>query len=562
VKANQYFFFVTLFILYHTAVAQSLPVGSFGAEDYYRREQLSGRADSTVSFTIRPLFLGSLSKEKDIEFSGNTSRKFYFFNITGSDSAALKEYWQILPFTWQNQYNSHHPYGWNDGALIPSKGYQTMLSGGFYLEYGPLSIQLKPELVIAENKSFEEFPEDHYGIIWTWYYNYYNNIDLPVRFGNKSYSKLNPGQTSVRLNYKSLSFGVSTENLWWGPGIRNSLLMSNSAPGFLHLTLNTRKPVHTSVGSIEGQFIAGKLDASGYTPPDNSYVYLGSTLYQPKNNDWRYMSGIVFTYQPKWTPGLFLGFARSSQIYSKDLKSAGDYLPFFKSFSSYTANEKTSAPDRYTSLFMRWLWKEVQAEIYMEYGHNDQSRSFSDFIKNPEYGRAYIFGLRKLIPLAKRIDENILVSLEVTQLSQLSADIVRNAGGWYVDQNIRHGYTNKGEMIGAGIGPGGNLQSLDISWVKGVKIVGIQLERYIHNNDFYYYAYENSSDWRRHWTDLSIAAKGEWDIKNIIFNAKFNFIRSLNYGWYLLQTDPVNYFTNGRDVSNIQVQLGLTYRFD
>jgi hypothetical protein len=182
-------------------------------------------------------------------------------------------------------------------------------------------------------------------------------------------------------------------------------------------------------------------------------------------------------------------------------------------------------------------------------------------VKDPDYGRAYIFGLRKLMPFKQRADENILVGLEVTQLSQSSVEIVRNAGSWYIDQNIRHGYTNRGEMLGAGIGPGGNLQSLDVSWGKGLKMIGIQLERYIHNNDFYYYAYEITKDWRRHWTDLSVTAKGKWDFNNIVVNTKINFVRSLNYGWYLLQTDPNSYVVNGRDVSNVQIQLGVSYNF-
>jgi hypothetical protein len=118
-----------------------------------------------------------------------------------------------------------------------------------------------------------------------------------------------------------------------------------------------------------------------------------------------------------------------------------------------------------------------------------------------------------------------------------------------------------GEALGAGIGPGANLQTLNVSWVRGLKRIGIELERFVHNNDFYYYAYIDSGDPRRHWTDLSFAAQGEWNYKNLIFNARLQAIRSLNYQWYLKQNPGDPYWVNGKDVTNVQVQAGITYRF-
>ena len=40
------------------------------------------------------------------------------------------------------------------------------------------------------------------------------------------------------LNWKTF-IGISNENLWWGPSIRNSIMMSNHAQGFKHITFNT-----------------------------------------------------------------------------------------------------------------------------------------------------------------------------------------------------------------------------------------------------------------------------------------------------------------------------------
>ncbi|HTK19439.1 MAG TPA: hypothetical protein VL442_08000, partial [Mucilaginibacter sp.] len=135
---------------------------------------------------------------------------------------------------------------------------------------------------------------------------------------------------------------------------------------------------------------------------------------------------------------------------------------------------------------------------------------------------------------------------------------------WYVNRYVRQGYTNRGQELGAGIGPGGNLQTVNISWVKGIKKLGLQFERYAHNNDLYYLTYTNTQDYRRHWVDMSIAAIGEWDYKKLIFNAKVQIIKSINYQWYLpvnLSNPVISLADNGVDAFNLQVQAGVTYLF-
>ena len=88
--------------------------------------------------------------------------------------------------------------------MIPNRGYQQLISFGFFAELGPLSIQFKPESVYAENRDFEGFPESHYASIWQRRYGTWNLMDLPERFGKKAYKKSLLGQSSIRLNYRGL----------------------------------------------------------------------------------------------------------------------------------------------------------------------------------------------------------------------------------------------------------------------------------------------------------------------------------------------------------------------
>ena len=113
-----------------------------------------------------------------------------------------------------------------------------------------LYIQLAPEFVKAENLPPTSYKLDPvYANLLPFYYNLVNNnIDLYDRIGTEPFNKFLPGQSSIRYQSSHVSVGISTENLWWGPGIRNSLVLSNHAKSFPHLTLNSVKPLKTNFG--------------------------------------------------------------------------------------------------------------------------------------------------------------------------------------------------------------------------------------------------------------------------------------------------------------------------
>jgi hypothetical protein len=272
-------------------IAQSLPAGSLVLDDYYRMMQLLGKVDSNVSFTVRPIISASTLKVSDVFDPDSVLKRDHWIDAGSVYFDKGRGKVQILPLSWQQQFNSNHPYGWNDGAMIPAKGYQTMVSGGLYFKYGPLSIQLRPEYVYATNPSFNGFVSGHSGQDLISYYDYHNHIDNPERYGNGAYNKAFWGQSSIRLTFGPVSIGLSNENVWWGPGIRNSLILSDNAPGFKHITLNTVRPIKTYIGSFEGQILAGRLDGSGIPPLLVTSLPDGTNLYVPKRDDWRYFTG-------------------------------------------------------------------------------------------------------------------------------------------------------------------------------------------------------------------------------------------------------------------------------
>jgi hypothetical protein len=545
--------------------AQTIPVGLLeNVEDSYRRQQLLGTDQSNSSYMIRPLntFQSNdlnLGEEKE-SYSLSNFRKLIYSN------RKYKAEVYLLPVVLQQQFNTDHPYGMNDGSMVQAKGYQTQFSAGIYAKFGPLTIQLRPEYVYADNTKFQKLSDAPNGVFWnTSIANYYSTIDLPDRFGDGDYSKVSLGQSSIRLDAGPASVGYSNENLWWGPGVRNSLLMSNNASGFRHFTLNTNKPVKTYIGSFEAQIIAGRLNQSGIPTPEG-------VEYRPRAKDWRYINGIVITYQPKWVPNFFVGLDRTFIINHSTMgNSFGDYFPIFKSVEkvSYAQADGTNSDDaaqrdQYISFFTRYVLPESRAEIYFEFGRNDHSYDTRDALVEPEHARAYIVGFRKLIP-TNRPDAFIQLGVEFTQLEKTKTRDLRASETWYTHYQVRDGYTNMGQVLGAGIGPGSNLQSLDVSWVRGLKKIGLQFERLVNNNDLFYnfaYASLDKNEYiNRHWIDLSVAGKFAWNYKQFVLNSQFTYIRSLNYQYQWEKGAPgTNYWNwNKQDVNNVQMKVGIMY---
>ena len=522
---------ILLFLISNTLLAQNIPVGSIDMiEHRSRNEQLLGNGNPLISHTLRPLALDLVDTTKTYEIH--------------SKKLTLK----ALPITLSQQYNTFAPYGWNDGAMIPAKGYQTLLSAGLFAQYGILSVQLKPEYVFAGNPDFETFPLNETSSVREINAYYLNHSDLPTSFGDQSYSKLNWGQSKISINYKSISAGVSTENLWWGPGQRNSLIMSNNATGFLHFTLNTRKPIQTFIGSFEGQIIAGKLEGSGISSPKSQFIIDGNDYEIAKSNDWRYINGLSINYQPKWVPGLFVGLNRTIQVYRGDMGSGfSDYMPIFAPFQkNKTTGEDAKNRDQLASLYFRWVMKESKFEFYGESGWNDHSATLWDLFESPEHSRAYLLGFSKIFMLNKTKNKYLKVNFETTRLEQSADRLVRPAGAWYQHGIVLHGYTNKGEVLGAGIGPGSNLQTLDFSLWQKDKIYGIQVERYAHNMDFFYDAY---SDYNRKWVDLSFNTYTYRKLGDLGIQAKLSLSQMRNYQWQL-----------GNHKLNMQFQINLQYQ--
>lgn len=551
-----------ILIFFSTALfSQNINLNNEFINSKLRYDVLNNKAKTNHTLNIFPIEYETLKKD-GFKFD------LYENEIFSNKKNNIK--FKFLGIDYFLEYNSKHPYNRNNGSMIPNRGYQHVISPGFYFKLGPLSIKLKPEHHYSENKNFDGFWEGHYPVIWANRYRLWNHIDMPERFGEIRHNRLLIGQSSISINFKKLRIGVSNENLWWGPSIRNSIMMSNHAEGFKHITFNTTEPIKTFIGNFEWQIITGRLESSGFTPPNTDFEYSGTKIYVPKINqlgktgDWRYLQGFIFSYSPKWIDGLSLGLTRWAQMYSALIEGKyfwmiGEptYFPAFANF--FRGNDKYQNYEEQTNqaagIFMNWHWDDAKARIYAEFYHNDSKQNFRDFLLDSDHSRAATVGISKIFEIN---NNNFIFNWEWTQMEQTAGRMLRNAGSWYSHNYVYDGYTNRGEVIGSSIGPGSNSQYFSLNKINENSRLGVAIEIVDNDNDFYYEAFDSANDYRRYWKDINFHLNYNKKFKNFQLSSNFIFIRSLNYQWELDDfAEP--YYHPGRDVNNLHLSLKFTY---
>ncbi len=456
-----------------------------------------------------------------------TAKEYQF--ITGKDSTASMVIQSgeadvkksiLLPITLTTQYNSHHPFGYNDGSFIPASGLQTQLSFGVVLRAGPVHLNLQPELVQASNPTYPT--NGGYG---------YSS--------GKPYTKLYGGQSSLSVRASAFSVGISSANKWWGPGNTSALIMSNNAPGFANIFIKTHRPAKTPIGNFEFELIGGRLETDSLLPYENFHLRASPNL----SNNWRYINAYILSYNPKWLPGVYVGLIRSIQQYGPSVVNgvgnfSSKYLPIItKTFQKKNDSvENFLITDQVASFFVRITFPKSKAELYVEYGKNDYGERTRDYLIAPTHSVAHIVGFKKIITLTKNNYLNL--GIEFTQMSQSPDALLRDAGNWYVHSRIGQGYTNYNQIMGVGSGFGANKQMVMGTYINGNNRLGVFIEKT--NRDP-----ENRSLF---WTDMAYGIAPQYTLHNVTLAAQFVFINSKNYAW-----------ENDNNLLNFHAKLAISY---
>ena len=123
----------------------------------------------------------------------------------------------MLPVEGTVRFNSAFPYGSNDGAIWAGRGFTPAIAGGFVVMAGPISLVLDPVAFVAQNEKFPLMANGDTGIGAFRNGRFPGAIDLPQRFGDKSYSRVDWGQSTLRADLLGLTAGISNANMAGDP---------------------------------------------------------------------------------------------------------------------------------------------------------------------------------------------------------------------------------------------------------------------------------------------------------------------------------------------------------
>lgn len=372
-------------------------------------------------------------------------------------------------------HNNEIPSGGNDGPLWQGRGWNHSLSTGLRLQTGVVTLTLRPRYVYSENRKFElSHVPVHPGLSefaqpLTW-------ADLPLRFGENALSRLDPGDSSMEVSIHGIKTGISTERMWSSPGIHNSLLFSYHAPGFLHYHIGTAEPVVTRYGTLFGRAFWGGLRESDWFDKD------------PTNN-LRLISGLHLSFSPRFTDGLTLGLNRAAVSPWGESPAFSDLFNVLKRNPPRAENPEDPAYHEArlikSSVFARWAFPDAGFEAYTEWGRSDYRRPIRDLLGEPELNRAYILGVLKRITLSAH--HYFIINPEVTNLKNSSkGSELRETPIWYTREEVPQGFTHRGQVLGAAIGPGSGQQSLTIAYLNPYGMAGASAARIAHNYDRHY----------------------------------------------------------------------------
>jgi hypothetical protein len=399
----------------------------------------------------------------------------------------------LLPVRLDAGFNSGYVRGINDGAKWSGRGVSALARAGVAFRYGVLSAALAPELVYAQNRAFELPTPPTPGLSPSAYPWHGGIIDWPLRPGEGSLTTIEPGQSYVRADLYGFAAGLSTESLWWGPSLFNPLSLGSSAPGFPHLFVGTGRPLDIGIGALDFELMWGRLSESDWFDGD-------------ADNDHRLIAGIIVDFEPVFAPGFYLGAARTYMTtIPPDGFGIDDYL--LRPYTGVRGNviDAYSGENQILAIFGRFAAPGAGLEAWAEWARDDHWGGLEDLAKEPDHSQVYTVGVQKVF---QNRDGWLRLYGELTHLqAALPLRAFRGAVNFYTNGSVRQGYTHRGQLLGAGIGPGSDMQIVGGEWLTDWGRSGLFLQRTRFDDDAYYANYARFYGQNGHDVELTVGAR-------------------------------------------------------
>tara|TARA_Y100000768_G_C23989191_1_gene690969 strand:- start:4379 stop:5779 length:1401 start_codon:yes stop_codon:yes gene_type:complete len=323
-----------------------------------------------------------------------------FFNEKQNNNFLEKHPFSII-FSQLSYINTNLPNLENlNGYYIP-KGYGSYTS--FLYSYKSKNIMLSAEPTLWHKNTYEIKPPSKDKL-----FSVLNDVPQSAVYRYQKFRNI-----GFKLFYKKISLGYGNWNQWWGPGIHNSLTLTNNSDGFFHYFFNYKSilPYKKNIDYNIKYMVSEK-----FTNLNNDNFYLSSLFLNIKYNDIEfgysrnYLSGGYFDIP--WT----LNDAMLLILTQKNVK----YWDFTNIFY-LKLNNKNSGTEAFIELgFPNSLTSEINTDYY-----------------SLDHNRASNVGLRKKGAFGY---PNMFFGLEYARIVQSTYYNLLPSPNWY--DNIKYNYSS------------------------------------------------------------------------------------------------------------------------
>lgn len=422
--------------------------------------------------------------------------------------------------------NTNYPRGLNDGTVWKGKGITSELHLGVSGKLGSLSYTFYPVIYHSQNLRYDLSTQLNSSIN-SFGYQYTNGlgggVDWVQRYGSSAFFNFHPGQSEVRLQFGKFFSAISTQNYSAGPSVFNPIILSRQGGGFPHLRIGSDpfnvKIKGINLGKLEANFLMGYLKESDYFDKNN-------------DNDNSYFNGLFLAYTPPFMPNLTLGF--NKVLYKQTQRfSPQDLYSVIVIKDTIGPNDQF---DQLASATMEWKFLEVGFRAYAEFAYNDFGGNYKWI--EPEHSRAYTIGFEKHTDFENK--DVLIIIYEHTNLSRNHTYMWRAEPTFYIHSVNIQGYTNRGQILGAGIGPGANSDMVSIKYNHQNQTFGLGAQRIEKNKDYFVV---NIQDRRMHDIEYSFGTFYQMNFDKLLLSFELIYSKNLNR-YYVLDNNQANLYTS------------------
>ena len=335
--------------------------------------------------------------------------------------------------------NSAFPFQESIGPIWAGRGATVAAQAGVAAKWGRLEVQFAPIAFVAQNLDFVLAPNGLSDNARFADARFPDKIDYPQRFGSASYSRLDPGQSTVTLTLPGVSFGASSESQRWGAAHEFPLVLGPGAGGFPHAFIGTNSPLDFGLFRLQARYIAGPLDQTSYSQAS-------------RGNEHRIASALLLAASPRGFDGLEVGverFFESTNAASRELLLRPLRLGNLVGAAD-DAGANIPKENQIASAFFRWALPAGGVELYGEWYFEDYPGSRRKFALKPDDLSAFDLGFQRVLvatPVHRKLFRFEIVNGERSH--QERGDRGVGYPPPYTHYVVQQGHTEHGLLLGS-----------------------------------------------------------------------------------------------------------------